>query len=204
MFGLSIEEHLYKAIGSQCDVEKGTRQIMIVEGHDSGSYFWIMPVKPSKEAFWGVEEYQKEEISIEEDDVFTFLYYFLNKYFDDSFPYEGIRSEYCGNRFEWNLEYNLYSYKTMHIMLQDIEECADLLEHEFDDSYLAGLKERYKWQDFDPADGNWSKRLSDKEAEAIIRKNIYIATDFYRRFVRRIRAMMENSPDYDFISFMGP
>ncbi len=38
----------------------------------------------------------------------------------------------------------------------------------------------------------------------IIRNNIYVATDFYRRFVWRIKAMMKNAPDYDLISFMGP
>ena len=124
--------------------------------------------------------------------------------FDDTFPYEEIRPDYCGNQFEWNLEYNVYSYKTMRVMLQDIEECIDLLEHEFDDPCLDGVKERYKWHSFDPESDNWSKRPSDKEAEVIIRNNIHVATDFYRRFVWRIRAMMENSPEYDLISFMGP
>lgn len=211
-FGVTLQNH-FMELGNKTatvpfslvkSVAGNTRQIMIVEGHDSSSYFWIMPVKPSKEARFGMEEYRKEEISIEEDDVFTFLYYFLNKYFDDTFPYEEIRPDYCGNRFEWNLEYNVYSYETMRIMLQDIEECIDLLEHEFDDPYLVGVKERFKWNYFDPDGDNWNKRPSDIEAETIIRNNIHVATDFYRRFVWRIRAMMESSPDYDLISFMGP
>ena len=185
-------------------VASNRRQIMIVEGHDGGGFFWIMPVKRSKEARFGMEEYRKEEISIDESDISSFLYYFLKKYFDASFPYEEISSDHCGTHFEWNLEYNVYSYDTMELMLDDIAECAELLEQQFDDPYLTALKDYFKWYEFDPSENRWNKNPTPKEAESIIRKNIHIATDFYRRFVRRIEAMMDNAPDYSLISFMGP
>ena len=55
-------------------------QIPIVEGHDCSSYFWIMPVERMEKTAEDddpVEEYLEEKISIEEDDVSQFLYYFL-------------------------------------------------------------------------------------------------------------------------------
>lgn len=180
------------------------RQVEIVEGHDSGGYFWIMPVRPSEEARFGMEEYREEEISIDELDISAFLQFFLHKYFDDSFPYQ----KYCpyreSNHFEWNLEYNLYSYDTVDLMLQDIEECAELFEHEFENPYLDYLKHGYKWYNFAPGELNWLEKPNEKEAMNIIKDNIHIATDLYRRFAKRVRAMMENAPDYEYISFMGP
>ena len=58
-------------------------QIPIVEGHDGSSYFWIMPVRHiavSDDNWNGIEECREQEISIEEDDIGEFLYYFLDKY----------------------------------------------------------------------------------------------------------------------------
>ena len=211
-YGITLQNH-FMELGNKTatvpfslvkSVANDVHQVMIVEGHDSSSYFWIMPVKPSKEARFGMEEYRREEISIEEDDVSTFLFYFLDKYFDASFPYEEISTDRYGDGFEWNLEYNVYSYETMNRMLQEIEECINLLEQQFDDPYLDGVKERFKWYDFDPDEDRWNKKPTNKEADTIIRNNIHVATDFYRRFVWRIKAMMKNAPDYDLISFMGP
>ncbi len=177
-------------------------QIIIIEGHDSGEYFSIMPVKLSSLSRYNTKEYQKEEISIEEGYVSAFLYYFLDKYFDESLPY-GENGEGQG-KFEWYLVDNLYSYETITRMLQDIEKCADLLEHDYENPYLSGLKERYKWYDFVPHEEIWNKKPSDREAGTIIRDNIHFVTDFYRRFVRRMKAMMDNTPDYDLITFIGP
>lgn len=52
--------------------------IEIVEGHNSSSYFWIMPVKykynKNKEDYWNnVEELRELEISIEEDIIDTYF-----------------------------------------------------------------------------------------------------------------------------------
>lgn len=181
-----------------------THQIMIVEGHDYSSYFWIMPVMPSKEAILKMKECQEEEISIEENDIYDFLYYFLKKYFDPSFPYDKSRSDFGEIVFEWNLEYNLYSYDTMNKMLNEIEECAELLDSDFDNPRLSGLKEYFKWYDFIDDDDKWAKKTDKAKAEEIIKRNIHVAADFYKRFIRRIRSMMKNAPEYNLISFMGP
>lgn len=182
------------------------KQVTIVEGHDGSGYFWIMPVKhvPKTEEHWcGIQECRKEEISIEEDDVGVFLYYFLEKYFDRDYPY-GDSREYCGNSFEWNLEYNIYTYETMHMMLADIERCCYLLKNDYENAELDGIKAKFHYYPFSPTRIPLDRRLTEEEKQAIIRENIYVATEFYDRFVRRMRAMMENTKEYDLISFMGP
>lgn len=186
---------------------KFKNQITIVEGHDSSSYFWIMPVKhvPKSEEYWrGIQEHRQEQISIEEDDVGMFLYYFLDKFFDLDYPYGDSRDEYCGSGFEWNLEHNIYTYETMNVMLAEIERCCDLLKNDYDNAELDGLKSRFYYYPFSPVRIPLDRHLTKEEEQAIIRENIYVATEFYDRFVRRMRAMMESAKEYELISFMGP
>ena len=183
------------------------RQICIIEGHDGSSYFWIMPVRhcePSDEYTYGIEEYYHEEISIEEDDVLHFLYYFLKKYFDNDYDYGISRGEFAKNGFEWNLEYNIYTYDTMSKMLQDIDEKSYLLEHDFDNESILPIIENFNYHDFMPNPLDFITTYTKEEERQIIRDNISIATDFYFRFSKRIRSMMKNAPDYHLISFMGP
>lgn len=183
------------------------RQIPIVEGHDSSSYFWIMPVRHaeiSDDNWHGIEECREQEISIEEDDVGEFLYFFLEKYFDPDYPYGQVRDRYCGSGFEWNLEYNIYTYETIGKMLDDIERCAGLLKTDFDNPALTALKEGFHPYTFDPDENRYRKKLTDQEKEQLIRDNIGLALDFYERFVWRMRKMMKAAEDYELISFMGP
>ena len=183
------------------------RQIPIVEGHDGSSYFWIMPVRHvevSDDNWYGIEECREQEISIEEDDIGEFLYFFLEKYFDPDYPYGQVRDRYCGSGFEWNLEYNIYTYETIRKMLDEIELCARLLETDFDNPALTDFKKGFHSVTFDPDENRFQKRLTDEEEEHLIRDNIGIALDFYDRFVRRMRKMMQGADDYELISFMGP
>lgn len=183
------------------------RQIPIVEGHDGSSYFWIMPVRHvevSDDNWYGIEECREQEISIEEDDIGEFLYFFLEKYFDPDYPYGQVRDRYCGSGFEWNLEYNIYTYETIRKMLDEIELCARLLETDFDNPALTDFKKGFHSVTFDPDENRFQKRLTDEEEEHLIRDNIGIALDFYDRFVRRMRKMMQAADDYELISFMGP
>jgi len=188
---------------------KNVRQIPIIEGHDCSSYFWIMPVKivnkpKHPNCYDNVDEYTEQEISIKEDDIGEFLYYFLKKYYDTNFPYEklGIRDDDSGC-FEGHLEHNIYTYETMEQILKDIEHCCVLLETDYDNPELGGIKERYHYRHFVPYESlPWDTPL--EEQKRVIRENIGLAIDFYRRFVWRVRSMMANSPDYDLISFMGP
>lgn len=182
----------------------GKKQVIIVEGHGGGSYFWIMPVKHVREAWRGIEEYRQEEISIEEDDVFEFLYYFLEKYYDDDYPYGDCREWEYREGFQWNLEYNIYTYDIMREMLNDIETCCDLLKSDYDNPKLDELKERFSAYTFKPDSWDVNRQLTEKEEADIVKRNSYVAVEFYERFVRRMRAMMENAKEYNLISFMGP
>ncbi len=183
------------------------KQILIVEGHDGGGYFWIMPVKhvPVTKEYWqGIKEYRKEEISIDDMDISEFLYYFLDKYYDDQYPYGDSRDPYCENRFQWNLDYNIYTYDTMKVMLNDIEECCNLLKTDYDNPKLDDLKKHFSIYTFEPDLLYERKKLGKKKEAEIIKNNIYIAIEFYERFVHRMRTMMDNAKDYNLISFMGP
>ena len=182
------------------------RQVIIVDGHDSSSYFWINPVESAErndENIWGMDQYLRERISIEEMDIEHFLYHFLYEYFDKSFDYGDMRDAYCSDGFEWNLEPNIYTYKTVEKMLEEIETCCRLLETDFNNPSLDALKRCFYAHDFEP-EVNWNKKYTREEELEIIRSNIFIATDFYRRFVKQMRAMMAHSPGYDLITFTGP
>ncbi len=162
-------------------------QVEIIEGHDYSSYFWIMPVRQDATLCSKVEEHTEEEISIEEDNVYEYLYYFLGKYFDNSFPYI-CRDSYCKDGFEGNLEHNIYTYTDVKKMLAEIKGVARMLQEDFDNPMLDGVKKRMRFD---------RKNITTKES-------VSMAIDFYDRFCRRMEAMMKNAPQYELISFMGP
>ena len=185
----------------------GDDQIHIVEGLDNSSYFRICPVRqtePTEDNRHGVEEFRKEEISIGEDDVFSHLYYFLNKYFAKDYPYREARPPYCENEFEWSMEYNLYTYETVRAMLDEIEECAHLLISDFLSEKLDGLKNKVCHHPLDVDNDPDFQKLPAEKQEQELSLRIAAAHDFYERFVARMRSMMDSSPEYEAISFMGP
>ncbi|MBQ3588005.1 MAG: hypothetical protein II977_05515 [Oscillospiraceae bacterium] len=141
----------------------------------------------------------------------TFLYWFLNKYFDREIDYHKKREE--GPEFEWYLTDNLYSYDTVRRMITDIQEKVALLAKDYDNPALDGLKKRYSMFYM----GYRYKSILDSETdeyeifyeldvdeEQFIKDNIGVAIDFYNRFCRLLQQMMEHNPDNEFISFMGP
>ncbi len=164
-----------------------SRQIEIIEGHDGSSYFWIAPIRQDKNKDRKVEKYIEEEISIEEDDVSRYLFFFLNKYFDRNFPYI-CRDEEYRVAFEWNLEHNIYTYADVKKMLEEIKSVSKMLQEDFDNPSLDGVKKYMRL---------------DKEG-VTVSEYVSAAVDFYDRFCRRMEAMMENAPQYELISFMGP
>jgi hypothetical protein len=184
------------------------KQILIVEGHDYSSYFWINPVKildvPSENDHDSIDEYVTEEISIDEDDVSEFLYYFLEKHFDSQIQVTG-RKKNEKRSFEWNLEHNIYTYESVTKIIAEIRATANLFIDDFDNQALSKIKERFSLstiicEDFTcNASGEF-----DQHRDEIIRENIGIVIDFYERFCRRMELMMEHAPQYNLISFMGP
>ena len=170
------------------------KEIGIVDGHDSSSYFWIMPVRiidySNTNGIDSVAEMQSVEISIEEDDVEKYLTPFLYKYYDEELEANKNRIELCwtdddGNEqvsftkgFEWYLTHNFFTFDSVEKILKDITGTIDALS--------SGNENEF------------TEKLKDTETELVI--------DFYNRFIYRMEYMMKvgNEKGYDLISFMGP
>ena len=169
-------------------------EIGIVDGHYGSSYFWISPVRvidfSNTNSSDNVARNRGIEISIEEDDVYTYLTPFLYKYFEDKLEANKKRIEYQwidddGNEqvsvikgFEWYLTHNFFSFASMEKIIQEIANTIDIL--------TSGKKNEF------------TEKLKDTEIELVI--------DFYKRFIYRMEYMMKVGIEkgYDLISFMGP
>ena len=92
-------------------------------------------------------------------------------------------------------------------MLQDIEEKTKLLQEDFENPELIELIDDFSISDFLP-DELWGlpdqEDWNEEKRREIILDNLGIALDFYARFVKRVRKLMERSPDSDCICFTGP
>lgn len=187
--------------------------IEIQQGHNSSSYFWIMPAKvrlSNMISYDNVECRDDYEISIEEGDVGCFLEYFFYKYFDCTLLYNVNRHDGCmyvkdrfGRvEFEWWLEHNFFTYSQMNSMIAEIEQAADLLEKDIEDPRLKPIKKNFSI--FYMCEDSSDDYIAGVTDNASIKRNISAVTDFYRRFVQYMRNMMEKNPDLDLISVMGP
>lgn len=180
-------------------------EIEIIEGHDSSSYFWIRPVTiklGEKIRDDDVTELE-EEISIEEDDVESFLAYFFRKHFDNELIYNKRRYDDCEgfiDGFEWFLTYNFFTYEDIRAMAEDINKTAELLKTDYDDPSLAGVKKSFSIFGMCSRE---DKGYGDNSPENI-RNHIDAVIDFYNRFSKRILQMLDNNPRTDIISIMGP
>ena len=192
---------------------KDVQQIPILEGTDYGSYFMIVPTMAEEQEIdssfsWETKDYYQNGIMIEEDDVKSFLFYFLYKYFDEDYNKKyADRDPYDSVRFERWADPNLYSYPAMKEMLLEIEEKARLLQEDFENPELIELIDEFSISYFLP-DELWNlphqEDWNEEKRRQIIRENLGIALDFYARFVKRVRKLMERSPDSDCICFTGP
>ena len=198
---------------------------VMTDGHNGGACFWVMPVKIEADRLgnnWNnhIWEHKSEEISIDEEAVEYFLQYFLRKHYNRklSVKYKKLADLECYNEeFEWNLEHNVYTYDGVREMLCEIRESANLLEKDFHDLSLDKVKEIFPhwlndiaWAsfcDYRKNDENgeraewgqgksWESFWEDADIAAVV--------DFYRRFCSRMEKMMECSPGFCDISFMGP
>ena len=170
------------------------KEIGIVDGHDSSSYFWIMPVRvidySNTNEMDNIAKMRSIEISIEEDDVYYYLTPFLYKHYDDNLEANKKRIEYQWtddegneqisviNGFEWYLTYNFFNFDSIVAILKDIKDTVNALS--------SGRENEF------------TEKLKDKEVDLII--------DFYHRFTYRMEYMMKVGKEkgYDLISFMGP
>ena len=140
------EQNIHKiSLGRINEALKDVHQIPILEGTDYGSYFMIVPTMAEEQEIdssfsWETKNYYKKRIMIEEDDVKSFLFYFLYKYFDEDYNKKyADRDPYDSVRFESYLDPNLYSYPAMKEMLLEIEEKARLLQEDFENPELNEL-----------------------------------------------------------------
>ena len=208
------EQNIHKiSLGRINEALKDVQQIPILEGTDYSSYFMIVPTMAEEQEInssfsWETKNYYKKRIMIEEDDVRSFLFYFLYKYFDEDYNKKyADRDPYDSVRFESYLDPNLYSYPAMKEMLLEIEEKARLLQEDFENPELNELIDGFAISYFLP-DELWNlphqEDWNEKKRRQIIRDHLGIALDFYARFVSRVRKLMERNPDCECICFSGP
>lgn len=188
------------------------REIGIVDGHDSSSYFWIMPVRvidfENTADLDSVAEMRSAEISIEEDDVAQYLTPFLYKYFDEELTENKKRKDVSG--FEWYLEHNFFTFDSMALILKDIEDTVDALISGRETEYTQKLKIKRGTATYqlvyaknltaeEVAEYNANRPTEDDTAVALV-------VDFYQRFLYRMEYMLKvgNEKGYNLISFMGP
>jgi hypothetical protein len=203
-----IKELSFKTIGR--DIFK--RQIGIVDGHDSSSYFWIMPARvidyDDSGSLDSVAEMRSIEISIEEGNVDQYLTPFLYEYFDEELEANKCRRGVSG--FEWYLEHNFFTYDQMSHILKDIADTVDALISVKETEYTKKLKIKRGMETYQLL---YAKNLSDDEvAEYNANRpteddtEVALIVDFYQRFLYRMEYMMKVGKEkgYDLISFMGP
>mgnify|MGYP000886958948 CR=1 FL=1 len=181
-------------------------EIEIIEGHDPGSCFWIMPVIHFNEDWKQMGYLKEEEISIEEGDIDCFLKYFFFKYFDKDLYENKVRDAdiYVDKKkFEWYLTDNFYTRETVALMLADIDKTAMLLANDYENPMLEEVKKDYSIVYMTSEDSMlWD---IDKSEEAkYIKENISVVIDFYNRFTTRMRKMLENSQNCKLITICGP
>ena len=188
------------------------REIGIVDGHDSSSYFWIMPVRvidfENTAELDSVAEMRSAEISIEEDDVAQYLTPFLYNYFDEELKENKKRKDVSG--FEWYLEHNFFTFDSMVLILRDIADTVDALSAGRANEFTEKLKIKRGTSTYQLV---YAKNLSDDEiAEYNANRpteddtEIGLILDFYRRFTYRMEYMLKVGKEkgYNLISFMGP
>ena len=202
------------------------KEIGIVDGHDSSSYFWIMPVRvidnSNSDSIDCVAEMRSNEISIEEDDVAQYLAPFLYKYFDGELEANKNRVEDRwtdddGNEqatyisgFEWYLTYNFFTYESVANILEDMRDTVDALSSGRENEYTAKLREKRGTATYQLL---YAKDLSEEQIKEYNANRpteddteIDLIVDFYNRFIYRMEYMMRVGKEkgYDLISFMGP
>lgn len=188
------------------------KEIGIVDGHDSSSCFWIMPVRvidfEDAADLDSVAEMRSAEISIEENDVAQYLAPFLYTHFDEKLEENKKRKGVSG--FEWYLEHNFFTFDSMAQILKDIEDTVDALISGRETEYTQKLKIKRGTATYRLI---YVKNLNEEEvaeynANRPTEDDTEVASvvDFYQRFLYRMEYMMKVGKEkgYNLISFMGP
>lgn len=201
-FGVTVRNRFPKpgdktaavSYGEWTAARNGLTQITIVEGHGRGGYFHIRPVTAE-----GSEH--KDIISLDLYEISGFLYFFLEKHYDSELNLS-CRKMCIDEKFDWYGD-NYFTYESMKEIIADMERCADMLQRDYDNPLLDELKNDFPAPCFDE-DYFYTAKEKRPPDNVIIEKNRRVAVDFYRRFARRMRSMMEHAPQYELICFTGP
>lgn len=188
------------------------KEIEIIDGHDSSSYFWIQPVRivewKDTNDIYAVAEMSSAEISIEEDDVDQYLTPFLYKYFDEGLDANKKRVDVCG--FEWYLTHNFFTFDSMRKIIQDMKDTIEALSTEKENEYTVELMKKRGTATYQLI---YSRDMSEEEIKEYNANRpkeddteVELLIDFYHRFMNKMEYMMTVGEEngYDLISFMGP
>ena len=188
------------------------KEIGIVDGHDSSSFFWIRPVRvidySNTNAIDNVAQMKGVEISIEEDDVAQYLTPFLYRHYDDKLEANKMRAE--GRGFEWYLTHNFFTIDSVMDVLKDIKDTIDALTSGRENEFTAKLRDKRGTATYELL---YARDLAKEQVEEYNdnrpkenHTEIELIIDFYHRFIYRMEYMLTIAKEkgYDLISFMGP
>ena len=181
--------------------------IKIIEGIREENYLFIAPLKyvrKTKENPEGIEMIIPEGISIEHDIAWEFLSYFLTKYFDPNYPYKELRDESKDIKFAWNTEYNIYTIESIKNMINEIDRCINLLKFDYANKELSEIKKYFSTYTFWSDEEDLKNIHNIDERNHIIKKNKFIAITFYEDFSSKMKRMVDNASNYNFIGVVGP
>ena len=115
-----------------------------------------------------------------------------------------------GERFEWYLTDNFYTYDAVQDILSDIKNTIDALTSGRENEFTLKLKEKRGTATFELV---YAKNLTDEQIKEHNDNRpkeddteIELIIDFYQRFIYRMEYMIKVGKEkgYEYISFMGP
>ena len=191
----------------------------IVEGHDPGAYFWIMPIRvidinKRTDSMDNQEAMRDQEISIEEDIVRDFLYLIFRRHFDNELPENAGRDrEYLpehyksGIAFEWNLTDNFYTLDNIREIIVDIRNVSRLLRDDPDTEALDFMRDGlHELGHYIPHKGAYNLSIEESEVEKRSLEQVPQLIDLYHSFCCYMETMIKEAEDngYKLISICGP
>lgn len=191
----------------------------IIKGHDTGSCFWIMPVKikdinKDTNDIENVIEFKNAEISIDEEDFKLYLFPIVLKFFNDNLDMNRKRldvekDEYTNGietSFIWNLTNNYFTVDDIKLMIKEIEKIVYLLTNDYNNSYLDYVKKDYDWILYEDNSLDHSLLNNKKFQDELVEKNkdkiIKFYVDFNKFMVNMVNVAIEN--EYNLIIMCGP
>ena len=146
---------------------------------DPTLYYEFKAIKVDGEALSESED----GLSIEEDDVDNYLLPLLEKYFDQDLELNKKRlNNQCDaiEGFAWNNTVNYYTYRSIHNLCLELEDISIALIMGETNEFIETMKSSV--EEFEPK----------------------IVIDFYHNLVTRLRLIMANNADLDFIGVVAP